>query len=96
MKLSLRQVLWLIGGVLVLAAVLWWALVFRSVVTYDYLSLPQATVCLGMSNSICELAMSLCSARIRHWLNFNWYSPNLLWLGMALVFAGLTVESRKA
>jgi hypothetical protein len=95
MKLGLRQVLWVVGGLLVLSAVLWWALVFRTVVSYDYLSLPQATVCLGVSNGICELAMSLCSARIRHWLDINWYSPNLLWVGMALAFAGLTVESRK-
>jgi hypothetical protein len=95
MKLGLRRALWWVGGVLVGSAVLWWALVFRTVVTYDYLSFPQATVCLGVSNSICELAMSLCSAKIRHWLNVNWYSPQLLWVGMALVFAGLTVESHK-
>jgi hypothetical protein len=95
MKLGLRRALWWVGGVLVGLAVLWWALVFRTVVIYDYLSFPQATLCLGVSNSICELAMSLCSAKIRHWLNVNWYSPQLLWVGVALVSAGLTVESHK-
>lgn len=94
MRQRLRRSLWLAGTALVLAALVWWGLVFRTVVTYDYLSLPQASVCLGMSNSICELAMSLCSARIRHWLDVNWYSPQLLWAGLALVFASLTLDAQ--
>lgn len=95
MKPGWCRLLELAGGLLVLSAVAWWALVFRTVVAYDYLSLTQATVCLGLSNGICELAMSLCSAKIRHWLDIKWYSPNLLWVGLTLVFAGLTFSSRR-
>jgi hypothetical protein len=94
MRLERRRVLGWAGAVVVLIAVAWWALVFRTVVIYDYLSLTQATVCLGMSNGICELAMSLCSAKIRHWLDIKWYSPTLLWVGLTLVFSALTLESR--
>jgi hypothetical protein len=94
MTQTLHRVLWWAGGTMVLLALIWWTLVFRSVVTYDYLSLPQATLCLGTSNSICELAMSLCSAKVRHWLDVNWYSPKLLWLGMAVACAALTLEPR--
>ncbi len=91
-----RRLLAWAGATAVLAAVLWWALVFRNVVRYDYLSLPQASVCLGLSNSVCELAMSLCSSRLRHWLDINWYSPHLLWVGLALGFAALTLSPRKS
>jgi hypothetical protein len=95
MTRALHRTLWLVGGAMALLALLWWTLVFRSVISYGYLSLPQATLCLGSSSSICELAMSLCSAKIRHWLDVNWYSPKLLWLGLALVFASLTLNPRR-
>ncbi|MDD2926590.1 hypothetical protein [Rhodoferax sp.] len=91
----LRRSLWGLGATLVVMAVVWWGIVFRSVVSYDYLSLPQATMCLGLSSSICELAMSLCSTRIRHFLDLNWYSPDLLWVGLILVFASMTLHSRQ-
>jgi hypothetical protein len=93
MRHTLRQWLCLTGVVLVLSALVWWGIVFRSVVANDYLTLPQATQCLGRSSGICELAMSLCSTSVRHFLDISRYSPNLLWLGLALAFASLVLVS---
>ena len=95
MRWGLHRTLGLAGTAMVASAVVWWMLVFRSVVSYNYLSLPQASVCLASSNGICALAMSLCSAKVRHWLDLNWYSPQLLWLGLLLLFAGLTLAPRR-
>lgn len=83
--------LWLPGLLLVLAALGWWGLVFRQVVAYDYLTLPQAAVCLGLSTSVCELAMSLCSTRVRHLFDIGRYSPDLLWAGLALISAQMAL-----
>jgi hypothetical protein len=90
----LRRWLGLGGALVVLAAVVWWGLVFRKVVSFDYLSLPQAGVCLALDNGICELAMSLCSSRVKHFLDITRYSPHLLWIGLALLSASLSLEPR--
>jgi hypothetical protein len=93
MRSLLRRFLLIAGASSLAIALAWWALVFRSVVANDYLTLPQAGICLGRSSSLCELAMSLCSARVRHFLDITRYSPDLLWVGLLMLGLGLLLLS---
>jgi hypothetical protein len=82
---------WVAGVGLLLLAAGWWAIVFSTVVINGYLTLPQAAVCLVFETDACEMAMSLCIVRNRHLLEMTEYSPNLLWVGLALLFAQLAL-----
>lgn len=86
-----RGLLWL-GSLALVVAVAWWGIVFWQVITYDYISIPRAALCLAKGDTICDLAMSLCGSK--HPLAINWYSPLLLWAGFASASAGLLVAHR--
>ncbi|MCA0431633.1 MAG: hypothetical protein LCH46_00075 [Proteobacteria bacterium] len=77
----------ILGGLAVLSAIIWWGLVFRQVVSAGYMDLSSSFRCAGFNSTICDLAMSLCTQK--HWLNITWYSPLLLWLGLAAASVGL-------
>ena len=75
----------LLGAAAALAiavALSWWWIIFHQVVSYDYLTIADAAVCLGRNSTICELAMSLCGAK--HAFGVVRYSPTLLWVGVSL------------
>jgi hypothetical protein len=75
----------LLGAAAALAiavALAWWWIIFRQVVSYDYMTIADAAVCLGRNSTICDLAMSLCGAK--HAFGVARYSPTLLWFGIAL------------
>src|SRR4051812_11131567 len=80
----------LIGPALILVALCWWWLIFGQVIEYNYMTLPQAVGCIGQSNSICELAMSLCGAQ--HAFGFARYSPILFWIATALALGGAAMH----
>lgn len=88
-----RGLFWL-GAIALLVSIVWWWLVFRQVIAYDYISAPRAVLCLGNSDTICDLAMSLCGSK--HPLAISWYSPSLLWAGLAVASAGLLLAPRRA
>lgn len=73
-----------------MTALAWWWLIFRQVVGFDYLTIPRATVCLGISDTICDLAMSLCSSK--HPFGLRYYDPMVLWIGLALSLAGFAAK----
>jgi hypothetical protein len=75
----------LAGGALLLAAIAWWALVFLRVLANGYLSTREALTCSVASSIICDLATSLCGKT--HPLGITWYSPEALWIAVALLSA---------
>jgi hypothetical protein len=74
-------------------AVAWWAIVFAAVVRSGYLTWPEAAGCLAARTSTCELAMSLCLAANRHLFGVTRYAPDLLWVGLSLLFAQIVLLS---
>lgn len=73
----------ILGGGLLLVALLWWASVFLRVIGNGYLSAPEALGCSVASSIVCDLATSLCGRT--HPLGLTWYSPVLLWIAVALL-----------
>jgi hypothetical protein len=71
-------------------ALLWWALTYWQVWTYDYLSLPQAGRCLVTDSTICRLAASLCTGEHRTFVAI--YSPLALWTGALFLVGGLAAQ----
>ncbi|MDR3467882.1 MAG: hypothetical protein P4M07_18275 [Xanthobacteraceae bacterium] len=81
-------VLWL-GVLVVAAAVAWWWLTFRDVISYDYISTREAAVCLLGRSDTCDLARSLC--RGAHPLALLSYWWGSFWIGLLVVSASLAV-----
>jgi len=75
------------GLLLVAVSLAWWLIVFSKVMDSGNLGFSQSVVCLGTSSVLCDLAMSLCSAS--HFLDIRYYSPYLLWFGVAVLSAAL-------
>ena len=78
----------LVAGALTLAcAVVWWALTYWQVWTFEYLSLPQAGKCLLADSTICRLATALCTGQ--HRSSVALYSPTALWVGALMCLCGM-------
>jgi hypothetical protein len=87
MRRRFGLVLFALGGGLLALAVGWWWFTYANVVTYSYLSLPEAGVCLVGDSEICRLARSLC--RGAHPLTRADYPAPLFWAGVMLLSASL-------
>ena len=62
------------------AAVLWWWRTYGEVVTYGYLSWPEAGQCLVRDSDICMLAKALCLGS--HPQTFLLYWTSAFWSGV--------------
>jgi len=82
------------GGLAILFALLWWALVFRVIVSARVLSLREATLCLIDSSGLCQAVVTMCTQN--HPLGLRTYSPDLLLLGLALLVSGLAARGIEA
>ncbi|OCO99219.1 MULTISPECIES: hypothetical protein [unclassified Ensifer] len=80
------------GATLFFVGLGWWWLVFRQVMAGDYLTLPQAALCLAQTSDICALAQALC--KTEHVLGITRYSTELFWTSATLLTLGLTLEIR--
>lgn len=76
------------------AAVIWWTLVFRVVVTQGYMPPLAAARCLATSTFDCELAMSLCTTG--HLFGITRYSPALFLAAAAALTLGLALRLVRA
>ncbi|MDW6020626.1 hypothetical protein SAZ10_02490 [Mesorhizobium sp. BAC0120] len=75
-----------IGVLLLLGAVLWWAVVYAQVMANTGFPFARTLPCLVYTSDRCSLAMSLC--KDWHFLGIKRYSAELLWVGAAVsVFA---------
>lgn len=81
----------LLGGTLLMVAILWWASIFQQVIGNGYLSLPEVVICAAVSSGVCDLATSLCGKT--HPLGLAWYSPLLLWASVAFLSVAALVQS---
>ncbi len=79
----------LAGALFMLAAVIWWAVVYGQVVWNTGMPVANTLPCLVYTSDLCSLSMALC--RDWHILGIKRYSEELLWLGVAafVVSAGL-------
>jgi len=75
------------GTIIVLFSIGWWWLTFSDVIGYNYLSLPNAGLCLVSNTDICQLAKSLC--RGVHPLAIIGYWSASIWIGVAALCASL-------
>ncbi|PRH84267.1 hypothetical protein C5L14_27365 [Labrys okinawensis] len=73
------------GAVIVALSFAWWWMTYRDVIGYNYLSLPDASLCLVSNSDICQLARSLC--RSTHPLAIVTYWSASLWIGVAALCA---------
>jgi len=92
-ELRLPFAISLLGGLLLGVGLVWWWLVFRLVVSNDYLTYGQAAVCIGGMTDLCTLAQALCTSG--HLLGITRYSSELFWAGAGLFSAGLLLTSRR-
>ncbi|WP_448953147.1 hypothetical protein [Labrys neptuniae] len=84
---AFTRLLSICGAVIVALSLGWWWLTYRDVVGYNYLSLPDAALCLVSNSDICQLAKSLC--RDSHPLAIFAYWSASLWIGVAALCASL-------
>jgi len=78
-----------LGVLVVAAAVGWWWLTFRDVISYDYISAREAAFCLLDRSDVCDLARSLC--RGAHPLALASYWWGSFWIGLLLTSTSLAV-----
>ncbi len=76
------------GLVALLAATVWWWLVYRQLLLANYISVPRALPCMATQSPLCRLAQALCASD--HFLGIKRYSTVLFWIGSALVLTGMT------
>ncbi len=71
-----------VGLVLMLAALLWWGIVYAQVMANTGFPFTRTLPCMLYTSDRCSLAMSLC--KDWHFLGIKRYSADLLWVGAAL------------
>ena len=79
------------GLAALIGALIWWALVFGIVLRAETLSLREAGICIFDSSGLCQAIASLCTQD--HPLNVRVYSPELFWVSLGLITAGLIAGS---
>jgi hypothetical protein len=81
----MRNHLALAAATPLVAAILWWWVVFRQVVSDGYISFGRAVPCIVASSSRCTLAQALCSGQ--HLLGIRHYDVTLFWIGVGIASA---------
>ncbi|MBP0578509.1 hypothetical protein J8I29_04230 [Labrys sp. LIt4] len=87
------RLLQIFGAVIVALSFAWWWMTYRDVIGYNYLSLPDASLCLVSNSDICQLARSLC--RSTHPLAIVTYWSASLWIGVAALCASLATGTAR-
>ncbi|MGJ4856479.1 hypothetical protein AB4037_17325 [Labrys sp. KB_33_2] len=87
------RILLILGVAIVTLSLLWWWITYRDVIGYNYLSLPDAGLCLVSNSDICQLAKSLC--RGTHPLAIVAYWSASLWIGVAALCASLATGTAR-
>lgn len=80
-----------LGITALVAALIWWAMVFGVVLQAQTLSLREAGICIVDSSGLCQAIASLCTRD--HPLNVRVYTPELFWAALGLIAAGLIAGS---
>jgi hypothetical protein len=84
-----------LGVLLLVAAGVWWALVFEQVVAKGYMPLASAAKCLAVPSFGCQLAMSLCLSD--HPWGVIAYRPEAFFLALGtLVLGFVTTQVQRA
>lgn len=86
-RLVFTRLLQIFGAAVVALSLAWWWITYQDVIGYNYLSLPDASLCLVSNSDICQLARSLC--RSTHPLAIIAYWSASLWIGVAALCASL-------
>jgi|HubBroStandDraft_5_1064220.scaffolds.fasta_scaffold102970_3 hypothetical protein len=86
LRLAFAVLGWL-GGLVIVTAFAWWAVLFPSVVANTGLTFSEAMPCVISNSQLCKLESALCGAR--HLFGITSYSPALFWCGAALLSGGL-------
>jgi hypothetical protein len=81
------------GAIIVILSVGWWWVTYRDVIGYNYMSLPDAGVCLVSNTDICQLARSLC--RSTHPLAIITYWSASIWIGVAALCGSLVTGTAR-
>jgi hypothetical protein len=90
-KLSLPNVLLVVGGVLTMLAILWWWVVFDELLKTNTMTLSEVVPCLARNTDICSLAESLC--RQDHFLGIRRYSAEAFWGAGGLFLLAVAMRS---
>ncbi len=80
------------GTAAMVTAIVWWAILFPTVVENAGLTLGEALPCIASNSEICSLAMALCGAQ--HLFGIKQYLPGLFWAGTILLSVSLLVAPR--
>lgn len=79
------------GGLLALASLAWWWLIFSKVVENEYLSVGQAVTCIAGATDLCTLAQALCTND--HLYGIRWYAPEAFWAAAATLTLGTLLSA---
>ena len=77
------------GGIAIVGALTWWAVLFPGIAGNTGLTFAEAMPCVVSDSQLCQLATALCGAR--HLFGINHYSPTLFWCGAALLCVRLVL-----
>ena len=80
-----------LGLTALIAALFWWGVVFGVVLQAEVLSPREAAICFIDSSGLCQAIASLCTRD--HPLDIRVYSPELTWIALGLIAAGLIAGS---
>lgn len=80
-----------VGAAVLVAALVWWGLVYGIVVNAGVLSLREAGHCLVDSSGLCQAIAVLCTQD--HPFGVRVYSPDLLFAGLWLTGPGLLIAA---
>lgn len=90
-RISLSNVLLIVGGVLTSFAILWWWIVFDELLKTNTMTLSEVVPCLARNTDICSLAESLC--RQDHFLGIRRYSAEAFWSAGGLLLVAIALRS---